>query len=133
MESYQDKRLAARLSMFKTTVTDNFEHYIKPQENSAHYGCRYASVSSIAGHGLRFTGSFSLSASHFTPEYLTTVAHDWELSPQRESIVIIDYRNSGIGSHSCGPELRAPYRIDEKEISFDFSIKAEFVGNAKKF
>ena len=133
MEAYEDKRLAARLSMFRTTVTENFEHYIKPQENSAHYGCRYAAVSSVAGHGLVFRGNFSLSASHFTPEHLTSVRHDWELVPDKESTVIIDYRNSGIGSHSCGPELRAPYRIDEKEISFTFTFDAKFVGNTKEF
>jgi beta-galactosidase len=132
-ESYEDLRHSSKLGIFQTTATKNFEHYIKPQENSAHYGCRYAAVSSVAGHGLVFRGNFSLSASHFTPEHLTTVRHDWELVPDKESTVIIDYRNSGIGSHSCGPELRAPYRIDEKEINFTFTFDAKFVGNTKEF
>ena len=129
-ESYEDKRLASRLSLFKTTATDNFEPYVKPQENSAHYGCKYATVTSVAGHGIHFyADSFSLSASHFSPEQLTAVKHNYELVPERETTVIIDYRNAGIGSHSCGPELLPEYRISEKKINFEFDFSPEFTGN----
>ena len=133
-ESYEDKRLASRISLFKTTVTENFEHYVRPQENSAHYGCRWATVSTLYGQGLYFSADkFSLSASHFTPEYLTVTAHDYELVPEKESTVIIDYRNAGIGSNSCGPELLPEYRISEREINFKFNIKPSFIGNVNPF
>ena len=133
-ESYEDKRLASRLSTFTTTATKNFEPYVRPQENSAHYGCKWASVTSIAGHGLTFMAdSFSLSASHFSPETLTAAKHDYELVPERETTVIIDYRNAGIGSNSCGPELLPEYRISEKKISFSFSFSPEFSDNVDPF
>jgi beta-galactosidase len=134
MESYVDKRLAARLSLFETTASANFEPYVKPQENSSHYGCRFAYVSHIYGHGLFFGAKeFSLSASHFTPEYLTATPHNYELTPRPETTVIIDYKNSGIGSNSCGPELLAQYRISEKEIDFTFSFLADFVSDTDLF
>ena len=60
---------------------------------------------------------------------LTSFKHDFELAPQRESTVIIDYRNSGIGSNSCGPTLNEKYRISEKEFDFEFSVKPEVIGN----
>lgn len=129
-ESYEDKCLSSRVSLFKTTVTDNFEHYVRPQENSAHAGCKWASLSSVTGYSLFFAADlFSLSASHFEPHYLTGFKHDFELIPQRESTVIIDYRNSGIGSNSCGPDLSEKYRISEKEFDFEFSVKPEAFGN----
>ena len=134
MESYEDKRLAARISEFKTTVTENFEHYVRPQENSSHYGCKWASVSSLTGYGLYFSGeSFSLSVSHFDPLYLSEFNHDFELVPQKETTVIIDYRNAGIGSASCGPDLNPQYRITEKEFDFSFSFKPNFAGNSDSF
>ena len=34
----------------------------------------------------------------------------------------IDYKNSGIGSNSCGPMLLEKYRLNEKKIEFDFEI-----------
>ncbi len=133
-ESYEDKRLASRVSIFKTTATDNFEHYVRPQENGAHYGCKWADVTSVAGHGLYFSAeSFSLSVSHFSPEYLTKFSHDFELVPQRDTTVIIDYRNSAVGSASCGPELAKRYRIEEENIKFRFNIKPVFTGNISPF
>ena len=133
-ESYEDMRLASRLSLFKTTATKNFESYIKPQENSAHYGCRFATVTAAVGHGILFTAdSFSLSASHYSAEQLTEIKHNYELVPEKETTVIIDYRNAGIGSNSCGPELNPLYRVNEKKINFTFSFSPEFTGNIDPF
>jgi len=133
-ESYEDKRLASRVGLFRTTATDNFEHYVRPQENSAHLGCKWADVTSVAGHGLYFSAeSFSLSVSHFSPEYLTGFKHDFELVPERDTTVIIDYRTSGIGSNSCGPDLAPEYRITEEDIKFKFFIKPVFTGNILPF
>ena len=125
MESYVDKRLAARLSEFGTTVSDNFEPYVFPQENSSHFGCRWAKVTSVAGHGFLFTAEtpFSFNASHFTPEQLTDAKHNYELVPDKETTVIIDYKQTGIGSNSCGPALLEKYRLSEKHFeNFRFRI-----------
>lgn len=133
-ESYEDKRLASRVGMFKTTATDNFEHYIRPQENSSHYGCKWADVTSVSGHGVYFSGeSFSFSVSHYDPLYLTGFDHDYELVPEHDTTMIIDYRNSGIGSNSCGPELAPEYRLEENEFSFAFYMKPSFSGNILPF
>lgn len=129
-ESYEDKRLATRISLFKTTVTENFVDYIKPQENGAHYGCKYADVSMPHGHALAFSAEkFSLTATHHTPEALTVAQHSYELTPAKETTVIIDYRNAGIGSASCGPTLLPEYRISESDIHFKFNIKPTLSSN----
>ena len=133
-ENYEDKNLASRLSFFRTTATENFEPYIRPQENGAHHGCRFADVASVAGHGLFFCAPrFSLSVSHFSPEYLTGFGHRYELLPERETTVIVDYRQSGVGSNSCGPELEAPYRLAEKTFDFSFRVLPVFAGNQDPF
>lgn len=126
-EAYEDLLLSSRLSLYRTTATENFEHYVRPQENSAHAHCRAAEVRSIAGHGLLFgADDFSFSVSHFSPTYLTSVRHDYELVPERDTTVIIDYRNSAIGSGSCGPQLPPMHQINEKKISFSFGVKPTF-------
>ena len=133
-ESYEDKRLASRLSLFKTTATANHEPYVRPQENGAHYGTRWATVTSVAGHGMLFAADkFSFSVSHYTPETLANTMHEWELVSDKETTVFVDYRNAGIGSNSCGPELLPEYRISEKEISFSFTVSPEFTGNINPF
>ena len=124
VESYVDKRLEAMMGVYKTTASDNFEHYVRPQENSSHYNTKWATVASAVGHGLMFIrkSGFEFGVSHFSAEYLTKTAHDYELEPEKQTYVSIDYKHSGIGSASCGTELNEKLRLKEKKFSFAFSM-----------
>ena len=134
MESYQDKCLASRLGDFSSTVSAQYEPYVFPQEHGAHKDCRMADVSHVCGQGLRFVGDgFSLSASRYSPEQLTQVAHHYELVPEDTTTVIIDYKQSGIGSNSCGPGLAEAYQLNEKEFTFSFALKPVVVGDTNPF
>ena len=133
-ESYEDKRLSAKLGFYKTTLTDNFVDYLRPQENGAHCFCRFADISTHHGTGLYFSGeSFSLSASHFSPEKLTEAAHSWELVKDKEGTVIIDYRNASIGSNSCGPVLLPEFTVSERDVIFSFNIRPTLTENQLPF
>ena len=135
-ESYVDKRLASRLDDFRTTVTENYEPYVFPQENSSHYGCRFAEVHTVAGHGILFLrgrDNFSFNASHFTPEQLTVTRHHYELTPSPETTVIVDMRMAGIGSNSCGPMLNEKYRFSERSFSSSIRFKPYFEGALDPF
>ena len=135
MESYIDKRLAARLGLFGSTVTKNYEPYIFPQENSSHYGTKWATVSSYAGHGLLFMNAdgFTFNASHYSTKQLTDAKHHYELVPSKDTFVNIDYKQSGIGSNSCGPELDKRWQLNEKEFTFTIRIKPAFVNDIDPF
>ena len=135
VESYVDKRLEAKMGVYKTTATDNFEHYVRPQENSSHYNTKWATVASAVGHGLMFIkkSGFEFGVSHFSAEYLTKTAHDYELEPAKETYVSIDYKQSGIGSGSCGPELNEKLRLKEKNFSFDFVVMPVRTGDVDCF
>jgi beta-galactosidase len=49
--------------------------------------------------------------------------HAAELCKDGLSHVRIDYKDSGIGSHSCGPVLLPQYCLAEKEIHFAFRLE----------
>lgn len=126
-ESYQDKRNASHLGLFKSTVTSHFEHYVRPQENMAHTDTRFTEISNAAGQALLVTNtekssSFSFNCSHFTSEMLTQTPHDYELTPLPETVVNVDWKQSGIGSNSCGPALEDVYRILDEKIFFSFRL-----------
>jgi len=116
------------MGKYLTTVDDMFENYLMPQENGSRYGTLWAVVSNEQGMGLKFTGcpSFSFNASHYTPEDLTAASHPHELARRKETIVSIDYKMSGLGSNSCGPELLEKYRFNEKEFNFKVKIAPVF-------
>lgn len=119
-EAYADHKYQSHIGYFRTTATDNFEHYIRPQENSSHCDSRYAFVGSLTGHGLEIlkmydTEDFSFNAMHFSTHDLLTL-HDHELKARPETFVHADMRMTGIGSNSCGPRTEPMYRFDEKEF-----------------
>jgi len=134
VESYIDKKHASRVGCYKTTVTEHFEHYVRPQENMAHIETRWMQVANAAGQGLLATNteeskSFSFNCSHFTARQLTATAHDYELKPLDETVVHIDYRHSGIGSNSCGPELDRKWRLDDRDFRFSFRLLPVLTNN----
>ena len=126
-EAYVDRYKSQRLGLWNTTAADNFEHYIRPQENGAHYGTRFAEVYSNAA-GLRFEPfgmeHFSFNAQHFTAQMLEDTKHDFELKPLEDTVVSLDWRMTGISEaeYHNDPE-RALRRIDEKKLNFGFVIR----------
>lgn len=124
-ESYCDKRRASRKALFTGTVDGMFENYAVPQENGAHCDTEYVYVTDARGFGLMFErigDTFSFNASHYDDHDLDAAKHPYELTRRDETIVHIDYKNNGIGSNSCGPELYKPYRFDERQFTFGISF-----------
>lgn len=125
MESYEDKQLAARLSRFETTVGENYEPYLYPQENGAHTDTAWLAATSVNGHGLLFekeSGAFSFDASHFSTEQLTAAKYEYELKEEDRTFVHIDYRQSGCGSNACGPVLDEAYQLKAGRHRFSFRL-----------
>lgn len=89
--------------------------------------CNTQTASTIAAttaHSISVTSAvpFSMNASPYTAEELTNAAHNYELPESNKSVLCIDYRQNGIGSNSCGPELDEKYRFDEDEWEFRFTM-----------
>lgn len=127
-ESYIDKRQSVKKGHYLLTVDEMFRNYIMPQENGSRYGTEWASVTTELGMGLRFSApaEFSFQAAHYTPEDLTRAVHTYELVKRKETIVHLDYKMSGVGSNSCGPQLADKYQLKEKDFEFSLSLKPVF-------
>ena len=132
-ESYIDKHHASWHGSFSASIDEMHEDYIMPQENGSHFDCSYVQISSpgendvktdMVSHNITVTSAvpFSMNASPYTAEELTNAAHNYELPESDKSVLCIDYRQNGIGSNSCGPELDEQYRFDEDEWEFGFTM-----------
>ena len=127
-ETYADRYKSARFGEYALTVTDNFVHYIRPQENSSHYKTRRVTVGKKGGCGLFVEGlgetkDFSFNASHYSAEQLTEVKHDFELKKEPYTIFNIDGRFNAISESSELDNDENNRLFDEKHIDFGFSIK----------
>lgn len=118
-ESYQDKCRASSHGRYHAQVTDLHEPYIRPQENGSHTDCDYVEVSN-GNYALTAVSprTFSFNASVYTQEELEQKAHDYELIPSGSTVLCLDYKQFGIGSNSCGPQVMDKYRFDEDAFLF---------------
>ena len=125
-ESYIDKHQASYLGKFTSEVSDMHEDYIRPQENGSHYHCDYVSVAD-ADRKLTVYDRvpFSFNLSEYTAEELEHKKHNYELEKSGYTVFCVDYRQSGIGSGSCGPQLADKYRLNGTHYSFSFHLKPE--------
>ncbi len=123
-ESYIDKHQATYMGAFQSKIEDMHEDYIRPQENSSHYGCEKMQVTNGA-ITLRFFApdTFSFQASRYSAEELAEKRHNFELVPSTSSIISVDAQMTGVGSNSCGPTLAEKYRIDLPEIHLDLGLE----------
>lgn len=122
-ESYVDKRRASMLGRYQSPVENLHEDYIRPQENGSHYFCSRLSLFHERKGCLEVAGeSFSFNASPYTQEELTVKKHNYELIPCGSTVLCLDYRQSGIGSNSCGPVLSPAYRLEEARFDFRLDL-----------
>lgn len=122
-ENYEDKCRAASYGLYKSSVMDLHEDYIRPQENGSRQGCDYVMAEGcVRKLGAVSAKPFGFNASVYTQEELTEKTHNYELTPCGSTVLCLDYRQNGIGSASCGPDLLERYRLLEEEFTFDMKL-----------
>ena len=119
LESYIDKHHLAKLGVYRTTAEQNHTDYVKPQENGSHFGCEYVKFDRLYATADQ---PFSFNLSPYTAEELTAKIHCYDLVKSPYMIFNIDYKMSGIGSNSCGPNLKDEYRLNETEFEVEFQF-----------
>ncbi len=119
-ENYCDMKYHAKIGFYESCADKEYVNYIVPQEHGNHIDAKILEMND----GLKFTteDTFEFNVSHYSTKTLTTAMHIDELKKEDATIIRIDYKNSGIGSNSCGPFLLEKYKLKEKEINFTFYI-----------
>ncbi len=112
-ENYCDMSHHALCGLYHSTVTKQYEPYIRPQEHGNHTGVMMAQIYDNLGRGLMITGDkLEFSASHISTENLEKASHTNELVMDDKTYVRVDYRIAGCGSASCASaELAKQYRV----------------------
>lgn len=120
-ENYADMCHHSKIGKYKSVAENEYVPYITPQEHGNHTKTKYLKMD----NGIEFytDNEFEFNVSNYSTEALTDATHTDELFKNDLTNIRIDYKVSGIGSNSCGPELIEKYRLSEKKISFEFYIK----------
>ena len=123
-ESYIDKNLACTMGRYHAKVADLYNDYIRPQENGNHHATEWAAVRNENGDGIVLCSEngFEFQALPYTAEEMEKAGHSYKLYKCEKTVVRFDGKISGMGSHSCGPEVAEKYRVP-KEFTMRVKIR----------
>jgi len=124
-ENYCDRKEGAAVGVYSGTVDDQYVPYIMPQENGNKTDVRWVSLTNGEGIGLLAIGMplMEVSAHYFTTEDLTKAKHTFELKRRDYITLNLDYRQSGLGGASCGPDTLPKYQIKPEPVRFKVRIR----------
>jgi beta-galactosidase len=124
--TYQDRNFE-RISIYKSTVEDEWEDYSKPQENGYKVDTRWMEITNKNGNGLRFTGEipFSFGAAHHTKEEIERADYSYKLIKHPQVFLNIDKAQIGVGGTNSWSINALPlekYRIKNESLSYKYRI-----------
>lgn len=120
LESYCDMTHHGLVAWHNSSADNEYVNYVRPQEHGNHCDCKELRID----NSLKFKADtkMEISVLHHSIEAINAAKHTDELKKSDGTHVRVDYKVSGIGSNSCGPELLNKYRLDEKKIIFKVNL-----------
>jgi len=118
-ETYPDRKTGARFGVFTSTVAEEFEPYLVPQEYGNRSSVRWVALESRAGFGLFASGSEPLEASarYFSTDNLSRAIYTPQLTPQDGVTLNLDHRMAGVGGTAISVLSRYQVRPDPWEYT----------------
>jgi beta-galactosidase len=117
-DSYPDRKQAAHVGLWQSTVTAQYTHYPRPQDNGNHEDCSLVILRTPSGRSLRVEAvdaPFSFEALHYSPQTLFGTRYDDQLREDDATFLHIDCAVLGLGNSSCGPGVLRRYSIDKTQ------------------
>jgi beta-galactosidase len=145
-ESYQDRKTSAFVGLYEGSVADQYQAYLRPQENGNKTDVRWLAITDAAGNGLFFEGlpHLEVSAHHNLLEDFESMErtdgrqvdgavvenrHTTDVKPRDLTSVNVDYKQMGVGGdNSWGARTHDEYRLTENEYQYSFRMKAISAG-----
>ena len=132
MESYPDRKQAMDVGLYSGLVQDQYQQYVRPQENGNKEDVRWAALTDRQGNGVVFqaTGHLAVTASHFDARDVDNSRHEngeprknIPFFDRNETIVCIDAQQMGLGGASCGPSPLQQYLCKPGARTWRVSMK----------
>lgn len=115
-DTYPDRLQSATIGLWKSTVTKQYTHYPRPQDNGNHEQCSLVVLQTKSGKTIRveaLDAPFSFEALHYSPTDMLQAKFDYQLQESDATYLHIDCAVLGLGNSSCGPGVLKKYAIDK--------------------
>lgn len=137
-ENYQDRKSAAFIDLYESTVAEQYVPYIRPQENANKTDVQWLSLTNKEGFGLKFTAlekPFSMSALHYLTENFQSEVralggqnkknrHTIDVKERDLVALEIDCVQQGLGGDdSWWQKPYKEYRLQERVYVYSFVLE----------
>ena len=118
MESYPDRKRAARVARWTSDVARQYTHYPRPQDSGNKEQVTEWALLDAQGKGVVITAldaPFSAKVLPYTAQQLATTTHDCFLTEHPTvNYLTLDAAVLGLGNSSCGPGVLKKYAIEKR-------------------
>lgn len=128
-ESYVDSKAASIMGIYENTVDGMMTDYVFPQENGHHEQVKWFRIGD-GKDGLlcKMEEKLGLNLANYTDESLEKAQHPFEIEKADDVIIHLDYRQSGLGSNSCGEEQLEENKVKLQDFAMAFTVHAAECG-----
>ncbi|NDO48845.1 DUF4981 domain-containing protein [Lachnospiraceae bacterium MD335] len=127
-ETYEDRKMGAKLGIYQNMVSDNMAAYLVPQECGNKTDVRWAKITDRKGRGILFEAddaAINFSALPYTPHEIENAKHPYELPEVHYTVVRVAKRQMGVGGDdSWGAPVHEEYHIAvDRKLEFRFCFR----------
>ena len=124
-ENYPDRRASASVGLW--AGAPDAPPYLVPQEFGLRCDCRWIEcIDDLGGQRLRIDvlrpAALHFSAINYSAVDLTAATNEADLVARDELVVHIDVAHRGLGTASCGPDVRPEYRLCAGRFEFAYRL-----------
>lgn len=139
-ENYADRKKAADVGIYESTVDDQYVPYVRPQENGYKTDTRWLTLTDDNGYGLLISGSPLIcfaalknihddfespgKLSQYRPDAKTANRHINDVKPRDLVNLNVDLGQMGVGGDdSWGAEIHPQYRLLDRKYEYSFRMR----------
>lgn len=137
-ESYQDSKRSQSIGLYHKSVEEMHTDYVYPQENGSR--CDTSFLALTKGNQsilFNFKEIRDFTIHDYETSALEEATHRGKIKKSPFNVLTIDYRQSGLGSNSCGEEQLPNYRVGIEDFEIGLEIrnvhKEDIVEESKYF
>ncbi|MEC1524527.1 glycoside hydrolase family 2 TIM barrel-domain containing protein [Neobacillus niacini] len=124
-ESYQDSKRSQSIGLYQKHVEEMHTDYVYPQENGSR--CDTSFLALTKGNQsilFNFKEMRDFTIHDYETSALEEATHRGKIKKSPFNVLTIDYRQSGLGSNSCGEEQLPAYRVGVEDFEIQLEIRS---------
>ncbi|MFJ6453879.1 glycoside hydrolase family 2 TIM barrel-domain containing protein [Paenarthrobacter sp. NPDC091669] len=122
-ENYPDRRQAALLGAWESSIKSLAVPYIVPQSNGTRGGVTKMRLGGPAGTvSTEHASPLHMTVSRYSTHELESATHWWQLSESSKTVVNLDIAHRGVGTVRLGPDTLPQYRLDAHDYSWQWRL-----------